>query len=76
MYHPGYNVKGNLEDWFGVAGRYTNLIFVRLHLRNSFEYTSSLRVRLITSSKFHHSVIYMLSLLKTISITGESHPKF
>ena len=75
MYHSGYNVKSNLEDWFGVAGRYTNLLFVLLHLRNSFEYTSSLPVRLITSSKFHHSVIYMLSLLKTINITGELSPK-
>ena len=59
MYHSGYNVKSNLEDWFGVAGRYTNLLYVLLHPRNSLEYTSSLRVRLITSSKFPHSVLYM-----------------
>ena len=74
MYHTGLNAKGIPEDWFGMAGRYINPLYVLLHHRNFLEHISNLRIRLSESLKSHHSVINIWSLLKDIRITGELNP--
>ena len=74
MYHTGLNAKGIPEDWFGMAGRYINSLFVLVHHRNFLEHISNLRIRLSESLKSHHSVINIWSLLKDIRITGEWNP--
>ena len=62
MYHSGLCAKGNPEDWFGVAERYINLLFVPLHHRNFLDYIFNLRIRLLEPPKSLTSALLRVSM--------------